>query len=286
MTKKIRMLSDDDIQYLEAMDTGIEDDYVYRIFQRLTSDSHRLYGLFIDDKMVSMAGYTIFAKRYAMLGRLRSDRRFRGRNLSTELIAHIKDEAFQENEINWVGANTQKENLPARRIVEKLGFTPYPPLHSAINNDVSQFELSEQPWTRVNCLERKKDLLEQTYVKTKALFPYECYYSFPASADLFQEDKLKQWNFYENEARNRFLITKYDQKKHHYLHVVYPWNDLMTQQGLWETVANDFNELKKKYGDDTYIWTDFTREVVQTLPENHTFQLDSPWMLYGIEREK
>src|SRR5690625_7372225 len=59
------------------------------------------------------------------------------------------------------------------------------------------------------------------------------------------------------------MILKTDQKKHHYLHVVYPWNDSTSQPGLWETVAQAYWNLKRQTAEETYIWTDFTPEEVQ-----------------------
>ncbi|MFA9555746.1 GNAT family N-acetyltransferase [Evansella sp. AB-rgal1] len=281
---KYKILNSDDYPQLEAMQTGIENDYVERIFHRLTSGNHRLYGLFLDNQMISMGGYSIFEERYAMLGRLRSDRRFRGNNYATKLIAHIINEAFQVNGIKWVGANTQEENKPARRVVEKLELTPLATLHGAVTKDLSSLESKAKPWNRITSHERKKQWLKEVYIRRTAIFPYEVYYSFPATKDLFKDEEVQKWSFYENATQNRVLITKYDQKKNHYLHAVYPWSDITSQSGLWETISNDYHELKEQTGADTYIWMDLTKEEVQLLPKNHNFELPSPWMLYGIDK--
>ncbi len=285
MNKQIRMLTSEDFPYLEAMDTGIEDDYVMRIFHRLTIENHRLYGLFIDGQMASMGGYTIFAGRYAMLGRLRSDRRFRGNNLATQLISYIMNEAFQVDGIQWVGANTQEYNTPARRVVEKLRLKPYVMLHGAVTKDTSALETGAKPWKQIDSIERKKHWLKEVYLKSSSVFPYECYYSFPASRQLFCDEDIEKWSFYENDEKTRVLITKYDQKKNHYLHVVYPWSDMLSQKGLWETIAKDYRKLKEQVEGDTYIWIDLTKEEAQSLPVNHQFELPSPWILYGVEKE-
>lgn len=284
MKKKIRLLHSNDYPYFEAMDTSLEDDYVGRIFQRLTTGNHRLYGLFIDDQMVSMGGYSVFNRHYAMLGRLRSDRKYRGNDLATELTAHIMNEAFNVSEIQWVGANTQEENKAARRVIEKLGLTPLTTLYGAVTKETSSLELGAKRWNQVNSLERKKRWLKQVYIESKSIFPYECYYSFPASDPLFKEDEIEKWSFYENSDQTRVLITKYDQKKHHYLHAVYPWDDVMSQQGLWETISNDYRKLKRQTEGDTYIWIDLTKKAVQSLPLAHTFELPSPWVLYGVTK--
>ncbi|WNF36663.1 GNAT family N-acetyltransferase [Bacillaceae bacterium IKA-2] len=285
MNKKIRMLHSEDYPYLEAMDTAIEDDYVGRIFHRLTTGNHRMYGLFLDKQMVSMGGYSIFSGRYAMLGRLRSDRRFRGNEFATELLAYIKNEASQVSGIQWVGANTQEDNIPARRVIEKLELTPYSVLHGAITKDTSALESAAKPWNPIYSIERKKSWLREVYLKSSSVFPYECYYSFPASNALFQEHDLDKWGFYENESETRVLITKYDQKDHHYLHAIYPWSDITAQKGLWETISNDYRKLTKQTEGDTYIWIDLTKEAVQCLPVAHKFELPSPWILYGSQTE-
>lgn len=285
MNKKIRMLDKEDYPCLEAMDTAIEDDYVGRIFDRLTTGNHRLYGLFLDNQMVSMGGYTLFSGRYAMLGRLRSDRRFRGNDFATELLAYIMKEASLVSGIQWVGANTQENNLPARRVIEKLRLTPYSVLHGAITKDTSALESGAKPWKPIYSIERKQFWLREVYIKSSSIFPYECYYSFPASNDLFQEHAIQQWNFYENESQTRVLITKYDQKNHHYLHAIYPWSDISSQKGLWETISKDYHKLAEQTEGDTYIWIDLTKEAVQSLPTAHKFELPSAWILYGRDKE-
>ncbi|SDQ94851.1 GNAT family N-acetyltransferase [Virgibacillus salinus] len=284
MDKTIRVLNSNDFKHLEKMNTGIEDDYIKRIFNRLITGKNRLYGLFLDDQMVSLGGYSIYASRYAMLGRLRTDRRFMGKGFSTELMYHMMNKAFQINGIQWVGANTQEHNTPARRVMERIGLTPYIPQHAAQTKDTTALETGSEPWTPVTDLQQKKDWLKEMYSKPTSIFPYECYYSFPVSKNLFQEHDLMKWSFYENRLKTRALITKTDQKKHHYLHAIYPWNDIASQEGLWETIANDYQQLRNQTEEETYIWMDLTKEQVNALPANHKFALPSPWILYGIDK--
>lgn len=139
-----------------------------------------------------------------MLGRLRSDRRYNGNGFSTALLEYIMHEAFQLNGIEWVGANTEEHNLPARRILKKIGLTPYTALHTAVTKDASMLQSGARPWKRVTELSRKKEFVHKHYVQPGAIFPYECYYPFPASEALFQEQDLKEWSFYENEAKTVF----------------------------------------------------------------------------------
>lgn len=284
MNKTIRILNENDYPFYEEMDTGIEFDYVGRIFDRLAAGNNRLYGLFLDDQLVSVGGYSIYAKSYAMLGRLRSDCRFLGNGFSTVVMSHVLNEVLKLDGIQWVGANTQEHNMSAQRVLEKIGLTPRITLHGALIKDTSAIESGAELWTPVTDLERKKEWVSQAYIQTGAIFPYECYYPFPGSANLFQEDDLKQWSFFENADKTRFVITKYDQKKHHYLHAVYLWDDITSQPGLWETIANDYRKLLRQTDDETYIWMDLTKEEAKKLPDNHQFKLPSPWVLYGMEK--
>ncbi|MDN7242740.1 GNAT family N-acetyltransferase [Planococcus sp. N028] len=287
MEHLIRSLTMEDLPYLEAMETGIEDDYVKRIFKRLvTAEGNRLYGLFLGDQLASVCGYTIFADWYAMLGRIRSDVRFRGNDLATQLTVYVRDEAFKIPNIQWVGANTQEENTAARRVLEKTGFSEYLPLYGATTKDVSKFAANTSPWAEVHDLERKKAWIDRLYIQTGNIFPYECYYLFPASAELFSDEKLAEWAFYENEAKDRVLITKKDFKKYDYLQAIYPWNDFMEQKGLWETITADYKTVVSEAKEDAYIWMDLTKEQAQSLPEGHGFKLPSPWVLYGVWRKE
>ncbi|UJL47684.1 GNAT family N-acetyltransferase [Virgibacillus sp. NKC19-16] len=286
MKTTIRLLQNNDYPHVQDLDTGIEDDYVKDIFDRLIQGPSRLFGLFQDGQLVSIAGYTIYAGSYAMLGRLRSDRRWKGNGFSTSLMTHVLNAAFTLHSIKWAGANTQEHNLSAQRVIEKNGLSNYIILHGAVTKDTSALETGAKPWNPVTDLQRKRDWVQQTYVKSAQVFPYECYYPFPGSMDLFQDHDLEQWAFYENDDQTRVLITKTDQKKNHYLHAVYPWSDMATQPGLWETISSDYGRLKEQTGEDTYIWMDLTKEEAQTLPANHRFELPSPWLLYGIYKEE
>lgn len=287
MTKTIRQLTADDYLLVESMDTGMEEDYVIRIFERLISGKNYLYGLFVQDKLVSFGGYSLFNHLYAMIGRLRSDRHYRSKDYATELMNYIISQAFESHHVEWVGANTQENNLPARRVLEKLGLSPYPALHGAITKSITPLVAGNKVWNQVLDINSKKKWLSNEFIQTKALFPYECFYPFPATWHLFQDDEIAQWNFYENESKTRCLITKPDQKGHHYLQVIYPWSDFMKQAGFWETISYDYQQVITRQSDsemETYIWIDLTKEEVSHLPKNHPFELASPWILHGINK--
>lgn len=282
MSIKVRKLNINDYAQVLSMDTGIEDDYILSIYDRLIdSPENALYGMFINDKLVSFAGYTIYANTYAMLGRLRSDLNYRGRGFATELMSFVLEESLKLNHISWVGANTQENNLATRRVLEKIGLKPFPKLYGVIAEEVSSLEAGENSWTLIHNIQRKKEWINKMHVNKNNIFPYECYYPFPASKELFPNAVLSQWSFYENKEKTRFIIMKPHELGDLFLHTVYPWNDLMNQPGLWETIANEFHTLKRTTESDTYIWMDLSPEAVQSFPKEHPFKLDSPWILHG-----
>lgn len=283
MNETIRLLTADDLQALQDMDTGIDDDYVIRVFDRISTGPNRLYGLFHDGRLASIGGYTIFAGSYAMLGRMRSDMRFRGLSLSSRLMAHVQDAALKHPGIRFVGANTQEFNLPAQRVLEKIGLSRQAELFSAIAKNVEIFESGAAAWKKIDSAEEKMRWLEEVYIRSGRVFPFECYYPFPASAELFSGQPLAQWEFYENPARDRIVITKHDVKKYDYLHTLYPWEDLFEQPGLWETLRAPLEKIRFESEEGAFVWMDLTRKQASHLPENHPFDLPSPWFLYGTD---
>lgn len=284
MEKLIRQLDLEDLHYLEKMKTGIEDDYILRVYNRIAGGSSRLFGLFQDGQLASIGGYTIFADQYAMLGRMRSDLRYRGNNLSTQLMAHIMKEVLSLPAVQWVGANTQVENGSARRVMDKLGLTEVSTLYSAVSSNVASLAACDAVWQELSDLTQKQEWINQLYIQTGEVFPYECYYTFPASQALFADADLSQWAFFENRDKSRVLIAKKDYKRNYYLHAVYPWDDLMEQPGLWETISTAQHRLSEKVKSETLIWMDLTPDQVSSLPAHHPFDLPSPWILYGTNR--
>ncbi|MFC4559809.1 GNAT family N-acetyltransferase [Virgibacillus kekensis] len=284
MSINIRQLNQSDYSYLETMQTGKDNDYVLQIFDRLITGNNRLFGLFLDNQLVSVGGYSIFAGRYAMLGRLRSDLRFRGNSYASKLMAYMRDEALNLEEVQWVGANTQEENFAARRVMDKNGFKTYSRLHGAMTKDTSALESGTNPWKPIQNLQRKKDWLNKMYPALSEVFPYQCFYPFPVSSDLFQDEEVNQWSFYENETGSRVVIIKEDQKKYHFLQTIYPWEDIDSQPGLWETISREYRDMTERSEDETYIWLDMTKEQANRLPTYHQFKLPSPWILHGVSK--
>ncbi|WP_422122555.1 GNAT family N-acetyltransferase; N-acetyltransferase [Planococcus sp. X10-3] len=284
MNKLIRVLTIEDLPALEAMETGIDDDYIIRVFDRICSGNNKLFGLFTDGQLVSIGGLTVFAGQYAILGRMRSDLRFRGNNLSTTLMAKVLEEAFDIPDIKWVGANTQEENLPAQRVLKKIGLSERHTSYSATAEENTGMVDGGAVWQRQDNIDRKKHWLKKLFTESAAIFPFECYYPIPASESLFEDSRIAQWNFFENKTGDRVLITKRDFKKYQYLHAVYPFEDLTEQPGLWETISFARQKMADDTNEETHIWMDLTVQQTASLPDNHAFVLPSPWILYGTSR--
>ncbi|TFB24309.1 GNAT family N-acetyltransferase [Filobacillus milosensis] len=281
-TIQIRPLTIDDYDILKDMHTGIEDDYVVRIFERLvTSEEHKIFGLFDDGQLVSVSGYTIFADHYAMLGRWRSDLRYQGKGYATKIVQYIMDELKQNEQIKWIGANTQRTNFPALRVLEKLKLPMLKALHASTLIDSNNLNYaSGEKWEAVTSLEEKRSIVQQIENDPDVIFPYQCYYPFPASPTLFKDEEIKDWYFFRNPENNRFVIMNFDQKKYSYMHVIYLWDDVFEQPGLWETILETYKEFQQNYGDDTKIWIDLTDESRQKTNED-AFEFQDAWILHG-----
>ncbi|RPF54453.1 GNAT family N-acetyltransferase [Aquisalibacillus elongatus] len=281
-TVQIRPLTMDDYDLLTQMETGIEDDYIIRIWERLmTNDEHKVYGLFVESQLVSIAGYTIFAEQYAMLGRLRSDIRYSGNGYATQLFKHIIKELNQVPEIKWVGANTQLHNYSALRVMEKSDLPQLITFHAStlVKPRLLNYEKGE-PWTPITSLDEKREWTSKFEQDSELIFPYQAYYPFPASSKLFKDDEIKDWYFFKNPENDRVLIIYYDQKKYNYAHVVYLWDDLFEQPGLWETIFETHELFKKEYGEDVHIRTDLT-DTTREKAVDDAFQIQDPWILHG-----
>ncbi|GGP16551.1 GNAT family N-acetyltransferase [Oceanobacillus neutriphilus] len=285
MNAVIRQLLPSDINFMESMYTGIADDYIIRIFDRLCTGNNVLFGYFIHNQLVSTAGYTTFGPEFAMLGRLRSDIRYRGQGYSKRLIQYVLDQAFQAKELQWIGANTQADNVPAQKVLNRIHLEKQTAFYGCTAKRLDALLDMKPGWQEATQTETKKKLLHTYHISKNTFFPVECYYPFPSSPKLFQNDQIKSWRFFQQEGLFP-LITKKDIKKETYLHAVYPYQDLFDRRGLWETIAAAQKDLQNQCPDEeVHIWIDIPASIINRLPENHPFELDSPWLLYGIDRD-
>ncbi|WP_411953797.1 GNAT family N-acetyltransferase [Alkalibacillus sp. S2W] len=282
-TMQIRQLTIDDESLVANMQTGIEDDYVVRVFERLvTHDNQRLYGLFSEGELASIAGYTVYQGQYGMLGRLRSDQRFLGNGHATSIIQYVINELEQLDHIKWIGANTQLNNFAAKRVLEKLNLPQLEMLYPAVLTQPEQMpEANGDTWKELTTLEEKRRWIDPIKQDDSVIFPLESYYPFPASPALLTDDLLENWTFFENDAQDRFVIVKHDQKKNQYAHVVYLWDDLFEQSGLMKTLYDTLNAFKQQYGDDLNLRFDIPESTRQLIPNDEAFTFQDPWILHG-----
>ncbi|RWZ54951.1 GNAT family N-acetyltransferase [Halobacillus fulvus] len=278
---QVRKLTLQDYSTLQAMDTGIEDDYVVRIFDRLIdSDSHELFGLFQGPHMLAVGGYSLFGQnRFAMLGRLRSDRRYQQKGNATQLLLPVVDHLKQQEDIKWIGANTHLGNLPARRVLEKLGIEQGPVSHYlTLNKPELLSGHSPGPvWEQVLDIDHKRALLQSLESNALGVFPYECYYPFPFDESFFTDDYLNATNFYVNDDRSRFVSIKNDTKKYDYSHVKYFWDDHYDQPGFFETLQDHWRQNLDNIG----CWIDFSDQGFKNIPDLSAYDVQEPWILYG-----
>ena len=268
---------------LEQMETGIEDDYVVRIFDRLIEHKeHKVFGLFAGDQLASVGGYTIFADQYAMLGRLRTDVRYRGEGLATKLLERVIQEIEKLDGVNWVGGNTQRHNYSGMKVLNKLGLPQLIDLHASTVVDDKKLNTETGPlWKEISELDEKKRWLNPLSKDPKTIFPYESYYPFPASPTLFKDENIKNWMMFKNEAEDRFVIVKEDQKKYKYAQTIYLWEDLWEQPGLLKTISHAKHRLAQQSEEDIYIRFDLTDNQRAEVPDEDAFTFQDPWVLHG-----
>ncbi|CAM3882682.1 GNAT family N-acetyltransferase [Alkalicoccus chagannorensis] len=276
----IRLLTIEDYDQYLSMVTHLERDYIADVFERLTSPPHYLYGHFVDGELIGTAGYSIFQDEYAMLGRLRTDVRWRGKSMARHLLTYVKEQAEQEEGLTWVGANTESQNTPARRVLTGSGLKEWHAFQTASAEQIDAMTDRHTEWMPIHTVEEKIQWLDRLYIEPGRVFPFECYYPFPAGYSLFK-NKLQEWRFFENHDKDRVVITKPDWKGRHFLQVIYPWNDLADRPGLWNTVHAQHQQMKQDMEDEVLVWLDLTDEQMAVFPDVHPFTFHSKWILHG-----
>lgn len=275
----IRQLTHNDLTLYKAMHTTIDRDYMIDIFDKLTTaPDHRLFGLFKNNHLVSIAGYTLYPGGYAMLGRLRSDARFQGNGYASYLLAYIVDYLTKLEQVGWIGGYTNIGNVPSRRILSKLDLSELKTFHSfpLINPDLL-ITTPGKVWSEIETLTQKRAILKKLSEDVLDIYPYECYYPFPYRDELLTDQKLAQTRFYQNEQADRWLIISDDYKKETYAQIRYFWDDYFSQPGLFETITADLKRSKEP----CRPWFDFTPEAFEQIPNLEAFDVSDGWVLYG-----
>lgn len=279
-TTHIRALTLDDNRSVANLQTNIKDDYVIRIFPDLVqSDIHAVYGLFENDTLITIAGYSLFPGGYVMLGRLRSDIRYHAKGYATQILNFIIEDLKTNPHINWIGANTNILNQAARRVLGKLELNKIKTLHSLSVKDAKKLSGTYGDiWDEITSVEKKRELLT-TYVDNNIIdiYPYECYYPFPFTQELLSDQHIEESTFYRNPTNDRLMIIKNDQKNEWFAHVKYFWNDHFEQAGFWETIYHYI----ENNADKPRPWLDFSDQGYKNIPNLEAFDLTDGWILHG-----
>ncbi|MFD2922654.1 GNAT family N-acetyltransferase [Halobacillus naozhouensis] len=278
----IKKLSLNDFHAVKQMNTGIDDDYVIRIFDRLISSrTQELFGLFHEGELVSIGGYSLFGNnQYAMIGRLRSNLKLRSKGYSTALLTQLIKELRQKPDVKWIGANTHVSNDPTRRVLEKIGMQPGLVSHYLTLTAPEKLNgyTPGAVWKEVFNTREKLSYLLNLSDNALGLFPYECYYPLPYDQVFFTENYLEEACMYVNPDKTRFVLIKNDQKKYRYAHVKYFWNDHYQQPGFFETILDHWNKNDDNYGS----WIDFSVEGFKQIADVSPYEVQDPWILYDV----
>lgn len=270
----IRKLTVADRKDVRAMETGIEDDYVIRIFSKLVEEDDML-GYFEGHKLVGIAGMTIYEGELAVLGRLRTHTNYRGRGIASALMNELKEEAFHSLNMSWAGYATEKNNLAGNRLARCLQMNlEATVVSSRLSPGTVEGTLDTQPYRSDFSRECKKNYLEELSVtEDLTFFPHSIYYPLPYVPKL-TSGYLDSIEMFQNDF-GTFILMK-EEKGATYLHVKV-WNEkTLHSKEFWEIVNAEAEREARS------IWIDLPTEQAKWL-EAHSHQ--NIWHLYGKKKE-
>ncbi|HET7628413.1 MAG TPA: GNAT family N-acetyltransferase [Bacillales bacterium] len=276
----IRRLSVNDYEALQQLQSGIADDYVLRIF-RESVRREATYGVFSAGRLLAMAAYSLYAGRYAVLGRVRTDARYRGHGLATKLLSLICGEIERQETADWIGLSTEWSNGAMRHVAEKLKLDCLSVYESCVlaferlSEWRTQLPFPEDSWEPVEDVSEKRERLisaVQTMDRPLTVFPYACYYPLPFEADLFSADYVANGRMYE--SGGQFFLLMNDTKGKDYLHLKIFDTSVIDDPGLWHTAARE----AEKAGRD--LWVDLPPDAVASRDWLRSFHC-TRWTCYG-----
>lgn len=274
---QIRKLRYADRKLYEQMETAIEDDYILKIFPRLVEEG--AIGFFIGNRLVSLAAVTIFAEKYAILGRLRTDVRERGKGYSTILLRHLLKEVRMRKELKWVGLTTRANNFPVHRIANKLGMKKIWAFRICRMTAEGERALATRGtgngWRKItNIHEVKKSLQKlKNSPRPPAIFPYSAYYPLPFDPDLWDDAYLETCLCLQKD--DRIVLCAPEDKGESYFHVKYFGKDPFASDSFWPLLV----PLAKKAGRRLWIDLPENSKEIENIPENGFEQQE--WTLWG-----
>lgn len=279
-----RQLASADYPAFLAMQTGISHDYITDIFPEAVNHE-ATYGIFVDNQLIAMGAITRLADHYAILGRVRTDDRYRRQGVSTACLQELTHITAADPTIQWIGLATEVDNHSMRRVAEKLPFAflgAYQScsLSQAVMSDVLQamtdHDDTKQHWQRITDTTQKHHLLTRLKSETRdlPLFPYDCYYPLPYEADVWHGNYLESVIFYKNKIDSNVAMATEDGKGWPYLQWTYFGADLFEKPGLWQVMIQHAQTL----GYD--IW--FELPIQTTIPDKlKPYLTTNAWTYYG-----
>lgn len=268
----IRRLTSKDIPIIKEMPTGLKEDYVGRILQRLLEEE-TLLGYFYKEKLVGIAGMTIFERQAVVLGRLRTHADYRNQGIASALMKALQKEACHHRLISWVGYATEEYNTPGNRLAPHLKMKlEAKVVSSRVSPYVMIGQNKTEPFKRVVAAD-KKITIETYWKKNESdFFPYSIYYPLPF-LPILSPSYLNQVELFVN-GSGGFMIMK-EEKGASYLHLKVFNETTLYSKELWETVNAYASEEART------IWVDLPLQQAKWLePYSH----QTVWHLYGQKR--
>lgn len=268
----IRRLTSKDIFVIKEMPTGLEEDYVKRIVERLIKEE-TLMGYFHNEKLVGIAGMTIFEREAVVLGRLRTHVDYRNQGIASALMNTLQKEAFHHPQISWVGYATEEYNTAGNRLAPHLHMDlEAKVVSSRVSPYVMKGQNTTEPFERVESADKKTTI--ETYWKKNeaAFFPYTIYYPL-SFLPILSPAYLNQVELYVND-HGGFMIMK-EEKGASYLHLKVFNEITLWNKTMWEMVNAYASEEART------IWIDLPIQQAKWLePYSH----QTVWHLYGLKR--
>ncbi|WP_171016914.1 GNAT family N-acetyltransferase [Pseudalkalibacillus caeni] len=284
MDLHMRRLGLGDAEQFRQMETGIENDYVVRIFDKLVQED-LLYGAFYENELIGIAGITVYEIQYAILGRLRTRVHDRGKGVARKLFRFLVSQLRQNPHIKWIGYATEESNIPANSIASHLSMDCIAKIYSSKLNRTgsghfASLDSDTDDWQEIKGCKEKKLLFKQAMEESGMnFFPYAVYYPLPAYPEDISDDYLSGCRMW---ARNgRFFCLMPEEKGESYFHLKYFWNDIFEQTGLWKKA------IRLAEREDRVIWFDMSESMFRSLPEKQWFETTA-WHLIGepLKEEK
>lgn len=279
----IRQLTINDYRAVLNMQTGIEDDYVLRIFPQLIENpAQTLFGLETEKGIAALAGVYRLPNGNGILGRLRSDIRFHSRGNATALLQHIIAFCEKDPTMNWVGAITRKSNLPAQRVLDKLHIHAESSFISLLMEAPEKFvSPSAAPWELIEGTDNKRAAIEQAAVDTKAAFyPFEAYFPIPYASAILEDAYVEKLAVFRDPDSSRVMAIQEDYKGMDIAQIQYLWPDVFQQDGLWAAVFNYLKQSDKPLVPQLDVSSENASSIPAAFSGSFT-EDDDPWLIYG-----